>query len=185
MLLKYMNRLKEKYQKEIITELKKDLKIENVNAVPKLSKIVVNIGMGDMSKNKEFSAQAKTDLAAITGQAPSVRQAHISVASFAIRRGMPVGLKVTLRGERMYTFLDKLITIVLPRLRDFRGIPVKGFDKSGNYTLGMVEHTVFPEIDIAKSKPVGFEMTVVTTAKDANSARRLLELIGMPFEKNS
>ncbi len=178
-----MNRLKQKYQDEILPELKKDLDINNVNAVPRLEKVVVNIGMGDMSKNKEFSAQAKADLSAITGQAPSVRQAHISVASFAIRRGMPVGLKVTLRGERMYAFLDKLITIVLPRLRDFRGIPTKGFDKSGNYTLGMIEHTVFPEIDIAKSKPFGFEMTVVTSAKDAGQARRLLELVGMPFEK--
>lgn len=179
-----MNRLQEKYQKEILTELKNDLNIKNVSAVPKLEKIIVNVGMGDMSKNKEFAEQVKRDLAAMTGQAPSTRLARISVASFGVRQGMPVGLKATLRHERMFAFLDKLISIVLPRLRDFRGIPTKGFDKGGNYTLGLVEHTVFPEIDIAKSKPFGLEITIVTSAKDENGARRLLELLGMPFEKS-
>lgn len=178
-----MNRLQEKYQKEIISQLQKDLEIKNKEAVPKVTKVVVNMGMGDMSKNKELSEQAKRDLATLTGQAPSVRLARISVASFAIRRGMPVGLKVTLRGNRMYSFLDKLFSIVLPRLRDFRGISVKGLDKSGNYTLGLAEHTVFPEIDITKSKALGLEITIVTTAKDGQSAKRLLELLGTPFEK--
>jgi large subunit ribosomal protein L5 len=177
------SRLKEKYQKEILPQLKKELELKNVHAVPHLQKVVVNVGMGDMSKNKEMATQAKQDLATITGQAPSVRQAHISVASFSLRRGMPVGLKVTLRGERMYSFLDKLFSIVLPRLRDFRGISDHGLDKSGNYSMGLSEHTVFPEIDITKSKPFGIEITMVTTAKDPKSARRLLELLGMPFEK--
>lgn len=178
-----MNRLKEKYQKEVAPKIQKEFAIENVNAVPKVTKVVVNIGMGDMSKNKELSEQMKQDLATITGQAPSVRLARNSIASFAIRRGMPVGLKVTLRGTRMYSFLDRLFSIVLPRLRDFRGISATGFDKSGNYTLGMSEHTVFPEIDIAKSKPVGLEITVVTTAKNEQEALMLLTELGMPFEK--
>jgi large subunit ribosomal protein L5 len=183
-----MNRLKEKYQKEVLPELQKDLDIKNVHAVPKLVKVIVNMGMGDMSKNKELSEQAKQDLGSMTGQAPSVREARISVASFGVRRGMPVGLKTTLRGERMYSFLDRLFSIVLPRLRDFRGVSAKAFDKSGidksgNYTLGLPEHTVFPEIDIAKSKSLGLEITVVTTAKEPNGAKRLLELLGMPFEK--
>lgn len=179
-----MNRLKEKYLKEVSPKIQKELGIKNVNAVPKPLKVVVNIGMGDMSKNKELSEQAKQDLATITGQAPSVRLARNSVASFSIRRGVPVGLKVTLRGDRMYSFLDRLFSIVLPRLRDFRGIPKTGFDKSGNYTLGMVEHTVFPEIDIAKSKPVGLEITVVSTAKNEQEGRMLLAELGMPFEKD-
>lgn len=179
-----MNRLKEKYQKEVAPVLQKELSIKNVHAVPKLTKVVVNIGMGDMGKNKELSEQMKQDIAIVTGQAPSVRLAKNSVASFAIRRGMPVGLKVTLRGTRMYSFLDRLFSIVLPRLRDFRGIPKTGFDESGNYTLGLVEHTVFPEIDIAKSKPCGLEITVVTTAKNKEEGNMLLAELGMPFEKD-
>lgn len=177
------SRLKEKYQKEVQPQLKQELRTKNVHAVPMIQKVVINTGMGDMSKNKELATQAKQDLAMITGQAPSVREAHISVASFSLRRGMPVGLKVTLRGERMYAFLDKLFSIVLPRLRDFRGISDHGLDKSGNFTMGLVEHTVFPEIDIAKSRPFGLQITMVTTAKDPKSARRLLELMGLPFEK--
>jgi large subunit ribosomal protein L5 len=178
-----MNRLKEKYNNEILPKLREELAIKNVHAVPKLVKVVVNMGMGDMSKSKELSEQAKQDLASITGQAPSVREARISVASFGIRQGMPVGLKVTLRGERMYSFLDRFFSIVLPRIRDFRGVSGKAFDKGGNYTLGLVEHTVFPEIDIAKSKPLGMEITIVTTAKEPEGSKKLLELLGMPFEK--
>jgi len=180
-----MNRLKEKYEKEIKPALQKELKIANVMAVPKVTKVIVNIGMGDMGKAKELAEQMKQDLKTITGQAPSVRLARNSIASFSIRRGMPVGLKVTLRGDRMYAFLDKLFSIVLPRLRDFRGIPTTGFDKSGNYSLGLVEHTVYPEIDIVKSKPVGLEITIVTTATDPDGSKRLLELLGTPFEKES
>lgn len=179
-----IHRLKEKYMKEVMPVLAKEFGIGNSMAIPKIEKIVVNTGLGDMTKNKELKASITRDMATITGQIPSVRLAKVSVAAFGLRRGMPVGLSVTLRGERMYDFLDKLISITLPRLRDFRGVPVKSFDKSGNYTLGFVEHTVFPEIDLTKvTKPQGLEMTIVTTAKDPVKGRRLLELMGMPFEK--
>ena len=127
----------------------------------------------------------KKDLATITGQAPSVRNAKVSIASFSLRAGMPVGLSVTLRGGRMYSFLDRLFSIVLPRLRDFRGVSLKSFDEMGNYTLGLEEHTVFPEIDSTKSASAhGFEVTIVTTAKDKEQSKRLLELMGMPFQKD-
>jgi large subunit ribosomal protein L5 len=178
-----MNRLKTKYEKEILPQLAREFGIKNRMAVPKVTKIVVNQGTGDISKNKELLAQAKENMAKITGQAPSVRQASVSVASFSIRRGMPVGLKVTLRGARSYDFLDRLISIVLPRLRDFRGLSRKSFDKSGNYTLGIDELTVFPEIDIAKAGPSGLEVTIVTSTGDTKKAEKLLELLGMPFEK--
>lgn len=183
--MKNESRLKTKYEKEVVAALKKELEIENILALPRISKVVVNIGMGRAIKNKELMDMAKKDLALLTGQKPSVRQAKVSVASFAVRRGMPVGLKVTLRGERMYSFLDKLFSIVLPRLRDFRGVSTKSFDKSGNYSLGIEEHTVFPEIDIAKSQPMGMEVTIVMSANEAGHAKRLLELMGMPFEKEN
>jgi large subunit ribosomal protein L5 len=126
----------------------------------------------------------KKDMAVFAGQAPSVRNAKVSIASFSLRAGMPVGLSVTLRGEKMYAFFDRLISIVLPRLRDFRGVSLKSFDKNGNYTLGFDEHTVFPEIDPTKSaNPHGFGITIVTTAKNKEQSKRLLELLGMPFEK--
>lgn len=178
------NRLKEKYQKEVTKALAENLKLKNKMSLPKLKKVVVNMGVGAALKNKELLAQLKKDIMTITGQMPSERQARVSVASFSIRRGMVVGLKVTLRGERMYSFLDKLISIVLPRLRDFRGVPKSSFDKSGNYTLGVEEHSVFPEIDITKSQPHGLEITVVTTAKNKEEAYQLLNLMGMPFEKD-
>lgn len=178
-----MTRLKEKYKKEITKELAKEFGIKNTQAVPKVEKVVVNMGIGIVTKNKELLNPIRTELSVLTGQMPSVRQAKLSVASFGLRRGMPVGLKVTLRGERMYSFLDKLFSIVLPRLRDFRGVPLKNFDKMGNYTLGLPEHTVFPEIDPAKSTPRGLEVCIVTSAKNVEQSRKLLELMGMPFEK--
>lgn len=178
-----MNRLKEKYQKEVIKKLIDEFKIDNPLAVPKISKVVVNSGIGYVLKDKALLQDAKRDMAAITGQAPSVRQAKVSVASFGIRRGMTVGLKATLRGNKMYVFLDKLFNVVLPRLRDFRGVSADSFDISGNYTLGIVDHTVFPEIDIAKSTPRGLEITIVTNAGDPQKSKRLLEFLGMPFEK--
>lgn len=178
-----MSRLQKKYQQEIIPLLKKEFGVKNDMAVPKLSKIVINTGFGDAGKNKEGFEQMKKDLAAITGQMPSVRAAKVSVASFSLREGMPVGLKVTLRGSRMYDFLDKLITIVLPRLRDFRGVSLKSFDKHGNYSLGISGHTVFPEIDLIKSGARGLEVTIVTSVDDVEKSRKLLELLGMPFEK--
>jgi len=178
-----MGRLKEKYEKEIRKTLTKEFGIDNEMAIPKLTKVVVNIGLGEASKNKQLLEQTKKDLAVITGQMPSVRSAKVSVASFGIRIGMPVGLKVTLRGERMYSFLDKLFSIVLPRLRDFRGVSLKSLDKFGNYTLGLVEYSVFPEIDITKTQPKGLEITVVCNTNDTEKSKKLLELLGMPFEK--
>lgn len=177
------SRLKEKYKKEVVGALQKEFDIKNVNSVPKLSKIVVNMGIGEGLKNKEFIEGAKKDMAAITGQAPSVRQAKISVASFGIRKGMSVGLKVTLRGDRMYHFLDELISIVFPRLRDFRGFPYKNFDKSGNYSLGIREHVVFPEIDLSKTSSKGLEVTFVMTGGDKERSAALLRGLGFPFEK--
>jgi large subunit ribosomal protein L5 len=178
-----MNRLKQKYEKEVVPILSKELEIDNSLALPKITKIVVNMGVGDAIKDKEAMQAAKKDLATITGQMPSVRVAKVSVASFGVRRGMAVGLKVTLRKDRMYSFLDKLMSIVLPRLRDFRGVPLKSFDKSGNYTLGLAEHIVFPEIDITKTQPRGLEITLVTNSKNAQESKLMMEALGMPFEK--
>ena len=178
-----MNRLKQKYEKEVVPKLSKDLGIANKLALPKITKVVVNMGVGDAIKNKEAMDAAKKDLATITGQAPSIRLAKVSVASFGVRRGMPVGLKVTLRGDRMFSFLDKIMSIVLPRLRDFRGVSRKSFDKSGNYTLGVTEHTVFPEIDITKAQSRGLEITIVTKARNATESMGMLEALGMPFVK--
>ncbi len=177
------SRLKEKYEKEVIKQLATEFGIKNKLGVPKISKVVVNSGVGDATKSKELLAQSKEDLAKITGQAPSVRGARRAVASFSIRHKMPIGLKVTLRGLRMYGFLDRLFSIVLPRLRDFRGVPLKGFDEQGNYTLGIRERTVFPEIDLTKSGIKGLEVTIVTNTHDKKKSKRLLELLGMPFEK--
>lgn len=176
-------RLKERYIKEIAPQLSKEFSIKNKFAYPKVTKVIINMGVGEAIKNKELMQTLKKDMATITGQTPSTRKAKVSVASFGVRRGMPVGLKVTLRGSRMYFFLDKLFSIVLPRLRDFRGVSSKSFDKNGNYTLGIVEHTVFPEIDLAKSQPRGLEITIVTSTDKVDEAQKLLELLGMPFEK--
>ncbi|OGM28076.1 50S ribosomal protein L5 [Candidatus Woesebacteria bacterium RIFCSPLOWO2_01_FULL_39_61] len=177
-------RLKEKYIKEVAPELSKEFEIKNKFAYPKVTKVIINMGVGEAIKNKELMQTLKKDMATITGQTPSTRKAKVSVASFGVRRGMPVGLKVTLRGSRMYFFLDKLFSIVLPRLRDFRGVSAKSFDKNGNYTLGITEHTVFPEIDLAKSQPRGLEITIVTNTDKVDEAKRLLELSGMPFAKD-
>jgi len=176
-------RLKEKYEGEIIEKLAQEFGITNKMAVPKVNKVIVNMGIGDAVKDKGVLEQARNDLAAITGQLPTTRAAKVSVASFSLRQGMPVGLKVTLRRDRMYAFLDKLFSVVLPRLRDFRGVSVKSFDKNGNYTLGIEESMVFPEIDLAKTKPRGLEITVVTSTDDNKKARALLKYLGMPFVK--
>jgi large subunit ribosomal protein L5 len=180
----YQNRLREKYEKEIMPKLAEDLGVKNMNAVPKLEKIVINMGVGNLIKDKAAMDKATEELAAITGQKPQSRPAKSSIAGFGIRAGMPVGLRVTLRGDRMYSFLDKLISIVFPRLRDFRGISNKKFDKAGNYSIGFVEHTVFPEIDLAKvDKLKGLEITIVNTAKDEKAGKMLMTYLGMPFEK--
>ena len=151
---------------------------------PSCKKVIVNMGIGEHMKNKERREQLIGDLAAITGQKPSVRDAKVSVASFGLRRGQPVGLKVTLRGRRMYDFLEKLFSVVLPRIRDFRGVSLKSFDKHGNYTLGIAEHVVFPEIDLAKGQPHGLEITIVTDTDEKDLSLALLTKLGMPFEKH-
>jgi len=174
--------LKEKYEKEIKPTLVKEFELKSPMAAPKLTKIVVNMGTSDKLRDKENKSVLTEDLATITGQKPKVQKARISVAGFALRQGQPVGLTVTLRRERMYNFLDKLISVTLPRLRDFRGIPLKSFDKAGNYTLGIKDYSVFPEIDLGRGNQ-GMEITVVTSSNDREQAKRLLELIGMPFEK--
>ena len=179
-----MNRLKEKYNKEIKAELTKELGIKNQMSVPHLVKVVVNMGVGEAAKSKQAMEALQRDIATVTGQAPSTRNAKVSIATFSLRAGMPVGLSVTLRGERMYSFLDRLFSIVLPRLRDFRGVSDKSFDNQGNYTLGLVEHTIFPEIDPTKSaQPHGLEISIVTTGNDVVKSKLLLEKLGMPFVK--
>ena len=176
-------RLQEKYEKEVFKTLISEFGIKNKMAVPKINKVVLNVGTGSIAKNKEVVENLKKDLAAISGQKPAVKVAKVSIASFGLRRGMPVGLAVTLRREMMYAFLDRLFSIVLPRLRDFRGVSRKSFDKSGNYTLGVTEHIIFPEADITKGTPHGLEITIVINSGKKEVSERLLELLGMPFEK--
>lgn len=179
------SRLKDKYQKEVAPELIRELSIKNKMATPKVTKVVVNMGIGEIGRSKELKESLTKDLATITGQVPGVKLAKVSIASFNLRRGMPVGLAVTLRGLRMYDFMDKLFSIVLPRLRDFRGIPRKGMDKQGNYSLGLSEHTIFPEIDVTKTQGQGIEITFVTNTKNPEVSEKLLTLLGMPFEKEA
>lgn len=176
-------RLQEKYEKEVVKTLVSEFGIKNKMAIPKINKVVLNIGIGSVAKNKELVEILKKDLAAISGQKPAIKVAKVSIASFGLRRGMPVGIAVTLRREMMYAFLDRLFSIVLPRLRDFRGVPRKSFDKGGNYTLGVSEHTVFPEADITKGAPHGLEITIVINSGKKEVSERLLQLLGMPFEK--
>ena len=179
-----MSRLKEKYVSVVAPQLAKEFGIENINGVPKITKIVVNSGIGEIGKDKGLMEEFSKELSNILGQKPAVKPARVSEAGFNIRKGMPVGLKATLRGVRMYEFLDRLISLALPRLRDFRGLPLRSFDTSGNYTIGISEHTVFPELDTGKvGKPRGFEITIVTDSNNPQKARRLLELLGVPFEK--
>lgn len=176
--------LQEKYKTEIIKSLSEELGVKNPMALPKLTKIVVNMGTGEKLRTKDTREKLIQDFSLITGQKPKIQEARISVAGFGLRAGMPVGLTATLRGDRMYNFLEKLTSVVLPRLRDFRGIPGKSFDKNGNYTLGLSEHTVFPEIDLAKvDRPHGLEMTMVVKNADKESGKLLLSMLGMPFEK--
>ncbi len=177
--------LKDTYIKKIAPELKKNLKIENSMEIPKVEKVVLNMGIGTYirSGNKDYST-LQQHLALISGQAPVVKFAKKAISNFKLREGMPVGLTVTLRGDNMYNFLDKLVNIVLPRVRDFRGINKRGFDKDGNYNFGIKEHTIFPEIpqdDVVKNH--GMQITVKTTAKDKNQGKELLTLMGFPFAK--
>ncbi|MHC0039194.1 50S ribosomal protein L5 [Pseudoneobacillus sp. C159] len=179
-----MNRLKEKYVKEITPALMSKFNYKSVMQVPGLEKIVVNMGIGDAVQNAKALDVAVEELAIITGQKPVVTRAKKSIAGFRLREGMPIGAKVTLRGERMYQFLDKLVSISLPRVRDFRGVSKKAFDGRGNYTLGVKEQLIFPEIDYDKvSKVRGMDIVIVTTANTDEEARELLTQIGMPFQK--
>ena len=179
-----MNRLKEKYNNEIVSSLKEKYNYSSVMAVPKLDKIIVNIGVGDASQNSKLLEAAMTDLELITGQKPVATKAKKAIAGFKIRAGQPIGCKVTLRGERMYNFLDKLFSIALPRVRDFRGVSPKAFDGRGNYTLGLTEQLIFSEIvydNVVKVR--GMDIVFVTTAKTNEEAYDLLKGLGMPFKK--
>jgi large subunit ribosomal protein L5 len=179
-------RLREKYAKEIKPALQKELGIENTMAVPRLDKIVVNMGLGEATQNVKMMDPLVQDLALITGQKPVTTRAKKSIAQFKVREGMPIGAMVTLRGEKMYEFLDRLISVALPRVRDFRGVSTKSFDGRGNYTLGLRDQLIFAEIDYARvDKLKGMNVTIVTTAKDDNSARSLLRAFGMPFRQGA
>ncbi|WP_053361327.1 50S ribosomal protein L5 [Bacillus sp. FJAT-27251] len=179
-----MNRLKEKFNKEITPALVSKFNYKSVMEVPKLEKIVINMGVGDAVANAKALDNAVEELAIISGQKPVITKAKKSIAGFRLREGMPIGAKVTLRGERMYQFLDKLISVSLPRVRDFRGISKKSFDGRGNYTLGVKEQLIFPEIDYDKVNKVrGMDIVIVTTANTDEEARELLTSFGMPFQK--
>ena len=179
-----MTRLKEKFNNEISSELVKKFNYSSVMEVPKIEKIVVNMGIGDAVQNSKVLDSAVEELQSITGQKPLVTKAKKSVATFRLREGMPIGAKVTLRGERMYDFLDKLISVSLPRVRDFRGVSKSAFDGRGNYTLGIKEQLIFPEIDYDRvSKIRGMDIVIVTTANTDEEARELLTQFGMPFQK--
>jgi large subunit ribosomal protein L5 len=177
-------RLKERYMKEVAPALGKELGIENRMAIPRVEKIILNMGLGEAVANPKILDGAVEELSAIAGQKAVVTRAKKSIATYKLRTGMPIGARVTLRGERMYEFLDRLINIALPRVRDFRGVSTKAFDGRGNYTLGVRDHFIFPEIDYAKTdKSKGLNVTIVTTAGRDDRARALLQQLGMPFGK--
>jgi large subunit ribosomal protein L5 len=180
-----MSRLKDKYAKEVVPALTKEFGYQNVMAIPRLEKIVVNMGLGEATSNAKIVDTGAEELGKITGQKAVIRRATKSIAQFKLRQGMPVGASVTLRGERMYEFLDRLISVALPRVRDFRGVSPKGFDGRGNFTMGLRDQLLFPEIDYMKvDKARGMNVSVVTTAKTDEEARKLLQLMGMPFRTN-
>lgn len=181
-----MNRMKERYQKEISPALMKDLNLENVMQIPRVQKVVLNIGLGEAMDNPKALDAAVADLTQITGQKPVITKARKSIANFKLREGRLIGAKVTLRGERMWSFLDRLMNIVLPRVRDFRGVSPDAFDGRGNYTLGLREQLIFPEIEYDKIDKIrGMEISIVTTAPSDDQARALLQMLGMPFKKGS
>lgn len=179
-----MSRLKERYVKDVVPELTKEFGYKNIMAVPRITKIVVNMGLGEGTQNGKIVDTGAEELGKITGQKAAITRAKKSIAQFKVRQNMPIGAMVTLRGQRMYDFLDRLIAIALPRVRDFRGISPRGFDGRGNYTLGLRDQLIFPEIDYMKvDKARGMNISVVTTARTNEEARRLLQLIGMPFRQ--
>jgi len=180
-----MNHLRERYQKEVAPALMKSLNLTNVMQVPRIKKVVVNVGVGEALDNPKALEAAVEDITKITGQKPVITKARKSIAAFKLREGRAIGVKVTLRGERMWDFLDRLMNIALPRVRDFRGVPPDAFDGRGNYTLGLREQLVFPEIDYDKiDKLRGLEISIVTSARTDEEGRQLLKLLGMPFKKD-
>jgi large subunit ribosomal protein L5 len=177
-----MTRLKERYDAEVLPALRKEFGYKNVMAVPRITKVVVNMGLGEGTQNAKIVDTGAEELGRITGQRAAVTRAKKSVAQFKVRKNMPIGAMVTLRGARMYEFLDRLLAIALPRVRDFRGVSPRGFDGRGNYTLGLRDQLIFPEIDYLKvDKARGMNISVITTARTDEEARRLLQLMGMPF----
>ena len=179
-----MNRMKERYQTEMVSALQEQLGLSNVMQVPQIKKVVINIGLGEALDNPKALDAAVSDLQQITGQKPVINKARVSIAAFKLREGRAIGAKVTLRGERMWAFFDRLVNIVLPRVRDFRGVSRDAFDGRGNYTLGLREQLIFPEIEYDKIDKVrGMEITIVTSAQNDEQAARLLEMFGMPFRK--
>jgi len=179
-----MNRMKEQYQKEVTPALMKALNLDNVMQVPRIQKVVVNIGMGEALDNPKALDAAVNDVALITGQKPVVTKAKNSIANFKLREGRTIGVKVTLRGEKMWSFLDRVLNVVLPRVRDFRGVSPDAFDGRGNYTLGLREQLIFPEIEYDKIDKIrGMEITIVTSARSDDHAAVLLQMLGMPFRK--
>ncbi len=179
-------RLREQYRAEIAPKLREEFGYKNVMQVPRLEKIVVNVGLGEALQNAKALDAAVKDISTISGQRPVITRARKSIATFKLRAGNPIGVKVTLRGDRMYAFLDRLVNVALPRMRDFRGVPRDAFDGRGNYTLGLREQIVFPEISYDQVDRVrGMEITIVTSARTDEEARRLLEHLGMPFQRDS
>jgi large subunit ribosomal protein L5 len=179
------SRLRERYLNEVVPTLQQEFGYQNRLQVPRITKVVLNIGLGEAVQNAKALDSAVADLTAISGQRPVVTRAKKSIANFKIRQGNPIGVMVTLRGERMYEFLDRLINVALPRIRDFHGVPVNAFDGRGNYSLGLREQLIFPEIDYDKIDRIrGLQVTITTTARTDEEARRLLELLGMPFQRS-
>ncbi len=181
-----MTRLKEKYLKEVIPNLKKRFSYKSVSQAPRLEKIVINMGVGDAIVNAKMMDSAVAELAAITGQRPAIKRAKKSISNFKLRAGMPIACMVTLRKDRMYEFFDRLVNIAIPRIRDFRGVSPKGFDGRGNYTLGITEQVIFPEINYDKIEKLrGMNITIVTTAKTDEEGQELLKAMGMPFRSEN
>ena len=182
---KYIPRLKARYRNEIRTKLNDEFNYENVMQIPGVTKVVLNMGVGEAAREAKLINGALEDLALITGQKPQIRRAKKSIANFKLREGMPIGARVTLRGDRMWEFLDRLLTVALPRIRDFRGLSDQQFDGHGNYTFGLSEQTMFYEIDVDKiDRPRGMDITVVTTATNNEEGRALLRELGFPFKRN-
>lgn len=178
-----MSLLKDLYQKEMRQKLKEEFAVKNPMAVPQLKKIVINVGVSEAKDNDKILEKARLNITALAGQKPVVTKAKKSISAFKLTQGTPIGLMVTLRGERMYVFLEKLVNIVLPKVRDFRGVSDQAFDGQGNYNLGLREQIIFPEVDYKNAENRGLQITINTTARNKEEGRRLLELLGMPFKK--